>query len=230
MSDGGELRIHTLAEHGKAVIKVSDTGVGIDEEDIKHIFDPYFSTKEVGSSGLGLSIVYGLVTNAGGKIEVESKRGHGTTFTIFLPSNDGERPKEDVSPVSRGSLRNKRLKMLAVDDEPQIAELIGLMLKDLGHEVVSCNDAKEALNLIKTQEFDVVLTDLGMPVINGWRIAKEVKEKAPQVPVVLMTGWGAGYEDRDLKDKGVDKVISKPFRLKNIVDVLTELFPQELRT
>lgn len=119
----------------------------------------------------------------------------------------------------------KTLKILAVDDETQIADLIQLMLKEVGYDVLSCSDSERAINIIKNEDFDIVLTDLGMPGISGWEIAKAVKKKDRNIPVVLMTGRGADYEGKDLSDRCVDEVIPKPFRLKNILNILDKHFP-----
>ncbi len=226
MQNGGKIRLSTYIRDSKAVIEVADNGSGMDSETKKHIFDPYFTTKEVGSSGLGLSIVYGLVTNAGGTIEVESEPGHGTTFSITLPCHCSSEKKANKNRNKVQEEQGKQLRILAVDDETQIVELIRLMLKEAGHQVVSCSDSIKAREMIKEEKFDLVLTDLGMPGISGWEIARAVKEKNPGTPVVLMTGWGAGYEGKDLSDKCVDEVISKPFRMKNILNVLGRLFPE----
>ena len=226
MPEGGRLSIKTAVRESRAVIEVSDTGTGMDEDTKRHIFDPYFTTKEVGSSGLGLSIVYGLVTNAAGKIKVKSHQGYGTTFTITLPCESGTGQKQ---PEREDELRSeplKTLKILAIDDETQIVDLIQLMLKEVGYEVLSCSNSEKAVNIIKNEDFDLVLTDLGMPGISGWEIARTVKKKDPHIPVVLMTGWGAGYEGKDLSAQGVDEVISKPFRLQNILNVLDKHFPR----
>ncbi len=225
MPKGGKIKIKTYLMDSKAVIDVSDTGTGMDPDTKKHIFDPYFTTKDVGSSGLGLSIVYGLVTNAGGKIEVESEKGLGTTFSIILPCQsqvEEETLEQEEGPEISGT---RNLKILVIDDEPQIVDLIKLMLKEVGHEVIACSVSEQALDIIKDEDFDLVLTDLGMPGISGWEIAKAVKEKNQDIPVVLMTGWGAGYEGKDLSGKCIDEVISKPFRLQNILNVINKLFP-----
>ncbi len=225
MPKGGKITIKTYMQDSKAVIEVSDTGIGMDPDTKKHIFDPYFTTKDVGSSGLGLSIVYGLVTNAGGKIEVESEPGYGTTFIITLPCQSEDEEKPQPYEDEQQNSESRHLKILVIDDETQIVDLIQLMLREVGHEVIACSNSEQALDVIKNEDFDLVLTDLGMPGISGWDIAKAVKDKDHGIPVVLMTGWGAGYEGKDLSDKCVDEVISKPFRLQNILNVISKLFP-----
>ncbi len=223
MPHGGKIFITSYKKDGRAIIEVRDTGTGMEDDVIPHIFDPYFSTKDSGSSGLGLSIVYGLVSNAGGKVDVVSQKGCGSTFIISLPSSntnhEGQREEESDEERDTSSLR-----IMAVDDEEQIVELIGLMLKNIGHEVQVMSDPKEALSVFKKEHFDLVLTDLGMPGISGWEIAKTVKEYSPETFVVIMTGWGESFKEKDLKAKGIDALLAKPFRLDNILEVISSLF------
>ncbi len=225
MPHGGKIFITSYKKDGRAIIEVRDTGTGIEDDVIDHIFDPYFSTKDSGSSGLGLSIVYGLVSNAGGKVDVVSQKGCGSTFIISLPSSktDSEGKRESESDRKRDT---STLKIMAVDDEEQIVELIGLMLENIGHKVQVVSDPKEALSVFKKEHFDLVLTDLGMPGISGWEIAKTVKEYSPETFVVIMTGWGESFKEKDLKDKGIDALLAKPFRLDNILEVISRLLGQ----
>ncbi len=223
MPSGGKVIIRSYKKDQNAIIEVRDTGTGIDEDVLPHIFDPYFSTKQSGSSGLGLSIVYGLVSNVGGKIDVESQRGCGSTFTISLPCSN-IKGEEAETQDEHDKVESLRLRIMAIDDEPQIVELIGLMLGSLGHHVESFSDPKEALERIKDEFFDLVLTDLGMPGVSGWEIASSIRSSSPKTFVVMMTGWGASFKEKDLKDKGIDALLTKPFRLNDILEVISRLF------
>ncbi len=225
MPNGGTITINGYRKKNQVIIEVSDTGVGM-EADIKaHIFDPYFSTKDTGSSGLGLSIVYGIISNAGGSIECHSEKGLGTKFEIYLPcaskrTNSGE---EKSSSKNNGK---RVLKILTIDDEIQIIELICLMLEKLGHKVKGCTDPQKALDLMSKEDFDLILTDLGMPSISGWDIAKAAKDINKKTKVTLMTGWGASYKDEDLSNKGIDALLSKPFKMNDLLRVISNLFPE----
>ncbi len=223
MPAGGKIIIKSYKKDEHAIIEVRDTGTGMDEDVLPHIFDPYFSTKQSGSSGLGLSIVYGLISNVGGKIDVESQKGCGSTFIISLPRSHA-RKKESKNQDCHERVGNQKLRIMAIDDEPQIVELIGLMLGSLGHHVTSFADPKEALAKIKEEHFDLVLTDLGMPGISGWEIASAIRSLSPKTFVVMMTGWGASFKEEDLKDKGIDALLTKPFRLNDILEVISRLF------
>ena len=222
MPSGGKIIIKSYKKGQNAIIEVRDTGTGMDEDVLPHIFDPYFSTKQTGSSGLGLSIVYGLVSNVGGKIDVESEKGCGSTFIISLPSSDGKK-SEKKSKEARQEVTSHKLKIMVIDDEPQIVELIGLMLGSIGHEVTGCADPNEALKKIKEEHFDMVLTDLGMPGVSGWEIASAIRTTSPDTFVIMMTGWGASFKEDELKEKGIDALLTKPFRLNDILKVISKL-------
>ncbi len=216
MPSGGIITFKARQEDKWIVLEVSDTGTGMPESVKNRIFDPYYSTKGVSNSGLGLSVCMGLVSQANGSISVESEHNKGTTFTIRLPIAETE-SEEKRETQERDS---SRLKILAIDDEAQIIELLTLMLNEAGHLVTGCSEPLDAIKLIEQEDFDLVLTDLGMPGISGWEIAEKAKEK--DLPVILLTGWGAQYEDRELGDKGVNAVVSKPFRFNELINVINE--------
>ncbi|GEM_PF-1536173 len=228
MPSGGKIIIKSYKKDEYAVIEVRDTGSGMEEELLPHIFDPYFSTKETGSSGLGLSIVYGLISNVGGKVDVVSQKGCGTTFILSIPCGEETEKRHDNDPAERPS-EDRTLRILVIDDEPQIVELIGLMLGSLGHHVTSCNDPQEAMSKVEKGGYDLVLTDLGMPGISGLEIAERVQRISPKTRVVLMTGWGASFKEEDLKGKGVDALLTKPFRLNDILQVMSGLFKERFQ-
>ncbi len=220
-AQGGTISIRTSDLVDKVHIEVIDTGVGMDEETAKRIFDPFFSTKDVGNSGLGLSISYGLIVGAGGTLTVDSKLNLGTTFHITLPSYS-----EDSGMPSRSSMEpvdQRKLKILVVDDEDQIVDLLTTILETSGHEVTGIAEAARAIDLLQKEEFDLLLTDLGMPGVSGMELARLAKDSIQGIKVIMLTGWGAEYENQDLKDKGIDAVVSKPFRFDELTAVIYEV-------
>ena len=216
MPQGGTLILRCSQEGDRVKVEVEDTGCGMTPEVQQRIFDPFYTTKDVGNSGLGLSMCYSLITRAGGEIHVASEPGKGTCFTILLPAasspevEGGDKPLEPEGP----------LRILAVDDDPQITGLLRDLLEARGHHVELAQSGEEALEKLSSGRFHMVLTDLGMPGMNGWVVAEKVKELSPETKVMLLTGWGADFEGKDLTDRCVDGVLCKPFRS---VDLLTAM-------
>ena len=185
----------------------------------KRIFDPFFTTKGIGNSGLGLSVSWSLIGRYGGDIQVKSKSGKGTTFTIKLARAEAVK-SHAVAKTGEGS---SSYRLLLVEDEPEILNLLRDMLRLKGHRVVAMSDGEKALELIDSSQFDLVLTDLGMPVVSGWEIAKRAKAKNPKIPVVMITGWGAQYEDIDLASRGVDLMLAKPLSWDKLLSSIEKL-------
>ena len=215
MPQGGTISFEAHVEDDMAVLEVRDTGTGMTEAIKNRIFDPYYSTKGVSNSGLGLSVCMGLISQAGGTISVESRKGLGTVFYLRLPLSEYTVQDQQPAPeeTSSGTLR-----VLAVDDETQIVELLTLMLTEAGHEVTGCSEPFEAMDLIDQDNFDLILTDLGMPGVSGWEIAEKAQTR--NIPVILLTGWGSQYQDKDLTEKGISAIVSKPFRFNDLVTVI----------
>lgn len=218
MPQGGVLRFRSYPEHDQVCLEVTDTGVGMDEATQKKIFDPFFTTKGAGNSGLGLSVCAGLIQRWAGHLGVRSAPGQGTTFTLKLPAvpTKASRP---ATPKA-GPTRAPKKHLLVVDDDREVLELLGDMLRLMGHTVTTLHDPRAALNILAAQRFDLVLTDLGMPEVSGWEIAACTRKHQPGVPVILVSGWGAQYEDEDLTDRGVDGVCSKPLSYQKLLEVM----------
>ena len=225
MPEGGTITMRSCEKDSNVVLQIEDNGIGMSKDIKKRVFDPYFTTKDVGSSGLGLSVSFGLIVQAGGTITVDSKEGDGTTFTISLPISGIQKVSE--TPTAERS-ETQPLKILAVDDEKQIVDLLATMLEGLGHKIIGATDGQQALDYLDKEDFDLVITDLGMPVISGWDVAAKAKNKKAGLPVVLVTGWGADYEEKDLTGVGVDAVLSKPFRIDELTKIILEQCPKKI--
>jgi PAS domain S-box-containing protein len=222
MPKGGTLRISTRKEDQWVFIDMEDSGSGMTEEVQRKIFDPFFTTKGIGSSGLGLSVSWKFIHRNGGDIQVVSQPGAGTTFRISLPGSEGRQPSAAstdafVEPAVR--------RVLLVEDEPETLRLLDEMIQLTGHTVAAVQDGQEAMALIDREEFDLIFTDLGMPVVSGWEVARKAKEKNPLVPVILITGWGSQQEDDDLARRGIDLVLPKPFTYNELRMVLQRYLP-----
>ncbi len=192
-------------------LTVSDTGTGIDHEIKDRIFDPYFTTKEVGKgTGIGLSVVHGIVKSHNGAISVDSKFGKGTTFNILFPVAEEEAVIETES-VEKLSTGNERI--LFVDDEKSMAEIGRRRLERLGYQVEARTNPIEALELFRAapDQFDLVITDMTMPHITGDRLLKEILKIRPDMPTILCTGFSEKIDEEKAKKIGVRQYIEKPF-------------------
>jgi PAS domain S-box-containing protein len=219
MPEGGTIAMRSYEKDSNVVLEIEDNGIGMSKDIKKRVFDPYFTTKDIGNSGLGLSVSFGLIVQTKGTISVDSKEGEGTTFRIALPISETQKVSE--APTAK-SHETKPLKILAVDDEKQIVDLLTIMLDGLGHKIVGVSDGQHAIDFLDKEDFDLVITDLGMPVISGWDVAAKAKSRKADLPVVLVTGWGAEYESKDLTEVGIDAVLSKPFTLDELKNIISE--------
>lgn len=206
MPEGGTITFRSYCRGENVYLEVSDTGLGMSKEVSEKIFDPFFTTKGIGNSGLGLSVSWSLIGRYGGELQVKSKPGKGSTFLIKLMKADGARSQLPHR-IGEGS---SSYRLLLVDDDPEILNILRDMLRLKGHRVIATADGEKAIEMLDSSEFDLVLTDLGMPVVSGWEIARHAKARNRNTPVVMITGWGAQYEDEDLTGRGVDLILSKP--------------------
>ncbi|RMG61544.1 MAG: PAS domain-containing hybrid sensor histidine kinase/response regulator, partial [Calditrichaeota bacterium] len=228
MPTGGELVVKTSQlDSNRVRVTIQDSGVGIPPELQRRIFEPYFTTKGERGTGLGLSLVYNIVTAHHGSIAVESEPGRGTTFFVDLPiSRKKPKPREtDSGPAPRAE--NANLRILIVDDERELLDTLGEILELRFKQVYRANSGKEALALCEDHVFDVVLTDLGMPGMSGWEVAREVKARQPETYTILVTGWGMQAEEELAQHSYVDKIISKPYDLHALIEFLNGLTPVE---
>jgi GAF domain-containing protein/CheY-like chemotaxis protein len=216
LPQGGEIRIATWMRDGHVEMSVTDTGVGMSESVRRRIFEPFFSTKGPSGTGLGLAMVYGIVSRHGGEILVESTEGVGSTFTIRFPVG-----RATPSRQPHGSTFGlESVRVLVIDDEPFVRETLGEILRQQHHEVVVADDGVSGLARFHEGAFDLVMTDLAMPGMSGWQVARAVKAARPRVPVVLVTGWGVEVQADELHTHGVDRVMTKPFRFEEVQEVV----------
>ena len=219
MPEGGKIEIHTFQKRKKVFIQISDTGMGIAGEVKKKIFEPFFTTKPFTNTGLGLSMSYGIIKRYGGEIEVESKVGHGTTFTIILPIGEKVEEKATDSPAI---IKGRKARILVIDDEEFVRSVLSRTLAQVNHQVTLAEDGEKGVQLFKEGKFDIVLTDLGMPGISGWEVCRRIKGISPHTPVGMITGWGAEMSRSKMEEYGLDFIISKPFDFNQILNVVAK--------
>lgn len=220
MPEGGTITLSTKVRDDSVIIDVKDTGIGMSQEVVAKIFDPFYTTKGIGNSGLGLSVSWSLIVKSGGEIQVKSKPGKGSTFTIKLPK---AQPPQRASALASRSESTSAHHILIVDDDEEVLDIIKDMLIFKGYRVIAAGSGQEALELLGRENFDLVVTDLGMPGISGWEVARKAKSVRSSLPVVLLTGWGAQYEEEDLSREGVDLIISKPLSWERLIEGIDKL-------
>lgn len=198
-------------------LTVSDNGVGIDPSIMDRIFDPYFTTKDrEKGTGLGLAVVYGIVKDWGGEIAVQSERGSGTTFELFLPIiQDSTKPKK---PDSNRSHPMGTETILLVDDDETIADLERQMLERLGYKIVMRTASLEALEAFRfnPELFDLVISDTSMPNMTGDRLAKELLSIRPNIPIILCTGFSERIDSHKADALGAKGLLMKPITLSDL--------------
>lgn len=223
MPAGGVLLFKSRFDEGQVVLEISDTGGGMSEEIARRCFEPFFSTKGKGGTGLGLSMVYGIVRRHDGTIDVKSRPGLGTTFAIRLPVKNTRLEKRmEANIAMRTTVR--KLRILMVDDEPLVRQVMQEYLTGDGHEVETAPDGKAALQTFLNGKFDLVITDRAMPEMNGDLLAEKIKEIAPKMPIIMLTGFGELMKAKGEKPTGVDRLLSKPITIDGCRDVLAEIF------
>jgi len=222
MPGGGSLSISTWCDENTVFVDISDTGVGMSEDVKNNIFDPFFTTKSPVGTGLGMSMAYGIVTRHGGRIEVRSEIGNGSTFSLQFPVTVKE-VNPIASPEPNQEINKKNLRILVVDDEENICSILDIFLSEDGHKVKTVDNGADAINLIKAEHFDLVLCDLAMPNVSGYDVVKVLNglEKRPGIGII--TGWGDEFNPEMNEELKVDFVVRKPFDLSDLVKHINDV-------
>jgi signal transduction histidine kinase len=213
-----------LAPGQYVCLSVSDTGAGMDEETLKRATEPFFTTKGVGKgTGLGLSMVHGIAEQSGGTLLLKSSPGAGTSAEIWLPAVSAESAAPDNIPVSSAKIApattTEPLSILAVDDDPLILMNMVDMLEDLGHSVAPAASARQALDLLKTAQFDLMVTDHAMPHMTGAQLIEETRARCPGMAVILATGYAELPREGSI---GVPR-LSKPFSQADLAETVMKV-------
>jgi signal transduction histidine kinase len=222
MPEGGTLTMRTRAlATGHVEIEVGDSGVGMDEDSQRRCLEPFFTTKGERGTGLGLAMVYGMVQRHSAEVGIESAVGKGTT--VRLRFAEATRPEPMPVPVAAVLLTG--LRILLVDDDPILIHSLKDILEADGHSVVIANGGREGIDAFRAalhdaQPFSVVITDLGMPYVDGRQVADKVKAMSPSTPVVLLTGWGQRLQAEGDKPEHVDLVLAKPPKVRDLREAL----------
>jgi PAS domain S-box-containing protein len=219
MPGGGKIEIRSFQREDRVYIQITDTGIGMTEEVKKKAFEPFFTTKPFSNTGLGLSMAYGIIKRFRGEVEVKSKIGYGTTFTIMFPIGLEKKEELVVSPIIK---KGEGARILVIDDEETVRDVLSKILLQVKHQVIVAENGEEGIRLFKEKTFDLVLTDLGMPGMSGWEVGRAIKEMSPHTPVGMITGWGMEVDQAKIKENGINFVIQKPFQFNQILKVIGE--------
>jgi CheY-like chemotaxis protein len=207
------------------LLRIGDTGVGMDARTRQHLFEPFFTTKHISKgTGLGLSTVFGIVTQSGGHISVASEPGHGSVFSVYLPHIAGAARQECAAGL-RFELSKGSGAVLVVEDQEDVRNLTCMILRNLGYEVLEASDGKEAMDLAGAygQPIRLLVSDIIMPSMNGRELAAELSASRPRMKVIFMSG----YTDRIMSDDGVLDTsvafLEKPFTADKLVKMVQQV-------
>ncbi|MFQ5964920.1 MAG: ATP-binding protein [Candidatus Scalinduaceae bacterium] len=225
MPNGGKIKFSAKFDAKSVILSIADNGIGIRDEIKDKIFEPFFSTKGIKRTGLGMSIVDKIVTRYGGEISIDSCYGKGTTVHIEMPLFQAEIAECE----NKGKLiSNYKAKILVIEEEEVILDMMKIMLEKHGHSVFTANDANTGLRMYKNKIFDIVLCDLAMPKVNGWKVARYIKDldairKTAKTPFVLITGCELVKDKFDYVKEGVDFILDKPLDFKQLNKMISNL-------
>ena len=214
MPQGGSITLRTRRQDIYALIEITDTGIGMTDEARKHCLEPFYSTKGRHGSGLGLSLCYGIIARHQGKIEINSTPGKGSTFALRLLTQ--RTAAKETMRIVLDMSEQKKLRILIVDDEEQVRELLREYLQIDQHRVTIAGSGQEALEQFVPGDFDLVITDKAMPVMNGEQLALSLKQLQKDIPIMMLTGFGDIMKSKSEKPVGIDYLASKPLSLQKL--------------
>jgi CheY-like chemotaxis protein len=217
MPKGGRVTIRLGADDERVRCDVTDTGVGMTDDVRRRVFDPFFTTKAEKGTGLGLSVAYGIIARHGGGIEARGEPGRGSTFTIRLPV--ARAPAPAPAPSAPGPAP-RAARILLIDDEPAVRDVLADVLAAQGHTVSALPDGRAGLARLRDEPFDLVVTDLGMPELSGWEVVRLARLERGGIPVVLVTGWADHIDQEEARAHGVNGVLTKPFEVDAVREVV----------
>ncbi len=226
MPSGGEIRLSSQESNGRVFITIADNGTGMTPEVKSRLFDPFFTTKGKSGTGMGMAVSFGIIRRHNGSIDVESEPGRGATFRISLPSAEETSPVAETNPARlEVGIREDKIRVLVVDDETAVREVLREALEAEGCEVVVAESGEMALKLYDASagKLDVVFTDIGMPEMSGWELASEIRKRSETIPLAIVSGWADAISCDARQAIKADWVVSKPFDIAIIAEIANEV-------
>jgi len=218
----GAIRVGTARVGERVLVTVRDTGEGMTPDVQRKLFDPFFTTKGSQGTGLGMSLVYGIIRRHGAEISVQSRLREGTEFHLSFPIA----PADVHRPAGRNGCteasRNGTGRILVVDDEEHIRSLLADILLDAGYEVDTAEDGGQALRMMGAG-YDLVITDLGMTEVTGWDVARKCLQRDPGMGVILVTGWAASLDPMEVASHGIARTVRKPFEMDEVLEAVEDV-------
>jgi PAS domain S-box-containing protein len=218
MPFGGNIVFEISLENNMACVDITDTGIGMDEETRKKVFQPFFTTKGFDKGkGLGMTSTYSAIRDHGGEISIKATAiNKGTTVRILLPIC-----AQQINSIKQEKLNKKvAAKVLFVDDDDALREIWEKRISRDGHSVDVASGGHEAMQLLESKSYNIMITDIGMPKMNGWQLASAIKDKYPSMQIVVLTGWGADVDEHEMAKYGVKHVLGKPIDSSAILDLI----------
>jgi CheY-like chemotaxis protein len=226
MPSGGEIRMSSQEANGRVVLTITDSGTGMTPEVKSRLFDPFFTTKGKGGTGMGMAVSFGIIRRHNGSIDVESEPGRGTTFRISLPIDKEAQTNTgtQATQIDSSNLEDKTT-VLVVDDEKAVREVLREALEAEGCEVLIAESGEMALNIYDARngKIDIVFTDIGMPEMSGWELAREIRKRSKTVPLAIVSGWADAISCDARQAIKADWVVSKPFDIGTIAQIANEI-------
>ncbi len=216
----GIITIKTYSQNDHAVFEIIDNGAGINHDELEKIFSPFYTTKGMKSSGLGLTVSKEIINGFAGELILESAKDVGTIARVILPYVK-EIVEDKIKVIQQNDIELNKIKILYVDDEEGIVETISEMFELDGFNIVTTSSSYQAIEIMNNTNIDILITDLGMPGMNGWEIASHCKKKNPDSYIILATGWGNQLEN-DFKSKGINCVLPKPYKYEQLKTLILE--------
>jgi PAS domain S-box-containing protein len=225
LPDGGQILLRTGVELGTVFVEVADNGTGMDEETRRRCLEPFFTTKGASGSGLGLAMVYGMAERHGARVDIHSERGRGTRVRLLFPILERAALVAEVAATVPEPITP--LRVLVVDDDPAILRSLRDVLELDGHSVVTANGGQEGIDAFRSaagrgEPFELVVTDLGMPFVDGRRVAEAIREHSPATPIILLTGWGQRLISDGEIPPHVNLVLGKPPQRRRLREAITQ--------